>query len=263
MSSLASWPSPINGRNSGYLGLLFNDDTHSWWAGLHTDGNRIDNMWRHGQRLKHLLVSHGVPAADIVSRQTGFSGVSLPGFYRPSKEWDFIVCKGMSGGFDSRRVVAAVEFKSQLGSVAKNQPNRIEEAVGNITDLRKSQAAGLLGPENHHVWVGYCMLCCPKVDEIRRVTSVRQGILPIDPVFKLHAPDRGNAELGRIVGVDYIQRYGIAFDRLTGSDQYDRMCFMLTSEELVATSERYIEPFASHGADEFADSLLKHVLEAY
>ncbi len=244
--------------------MLFNEETLSWRMGLVAEGNRIDNMWRHGQRLKALLVDHGVPPEDIIARQTGFAGVSIPGYFRPTKEWDFIVCQNFASVHNRRRVVAVVEFKSQLGSVAKNQPNRLEEAVGNITDLRMAQAAGLLGPVDSHVWAGYCMLCCPIEAEIKAATSIKQSVLPVDPTF-VGASEMSGAKEGsrRITGVDYIQRYGIGFDRLTSPKQYDRTCFMLTSDELIKTSVRYVEPFRDHGAEEFAASMLEHVLAVY
>jgi hypothetical protein len=45
---------------------------------------------------------------------------TLPGFYRPSKEWDLVV---LSGG----DLVAVVEVKSQVGSFGNNFNNRVEE----------------------------------------------------------------------------------------------------------------------------------------
>jgi hypothetical protein len=54
--------------------------------------------------------------------------VELPGYYRPTKKWDFLVL--IDG-----RLVAVVETKSQVGSFGNNFNNRTEEAVGSAADL--------------------------------------------------------------------------------------------------------------------------------
>jgi Restriction endonuclease XhoI len=48
---------------------------------------------------------------------------TLPGFYRPCKEWDLVVLSGDT-------LVAVVEVKSQVGSFGNNFNNRVEEALG-------------------------------------------------------------------------------------------------------------------------------------
>jgi hypothetical protein len=53
---------------------------------------------------------------------------TLPGFYRPAKEWDLVAISCGS-------LVAAVEVKSQVGSFGNNFNNRVEEALGNATDF--------------------------------------------------------------------------------------------------------------------------------
>lgn len=50
--------------------------------------------------------------------------VTLPGYFRPTKKWDLLV-------INERRLVAAVELKSQVGpSFGNNFNNRTEEAIG-------------------------------------------------------------------------------------------------------------------------------------
>ena len=55
--------------------------------------------------------------------------LELPGFFRPTMEWDLLVIKdGM--------LVAAIETKSQVGpSFGNNFNNRTEEAMGSAIDL--------------------------------------------------------------------------------------------------------------------------------
>jgi hypothetical protein len=54
--------------------------------------------------------------------------VEIPGWYRPEKKWDLLVV------VDSC-LIAAMEFKSQVGSFGNNFNNRTEEALGSATDL--------------------------------------------------------------------------------------------------------------------------------
>jgi len=66
------------------------------------------------------------PALDLHVRTDGL--LTLPGYYRRTKNWDLIVTHcGL--------LVAAVEFKSQLGSFGNNFNNRSEEAIGNVADI--------------------------------------------------------------------------------------------------------------------------------
>jgi hypothetical protein len=55
--------------------------------------------------------------------------LELPGFFRPTKEWDLVVVK-------NGHLIAAIEAKSQVGpSFGNNFNNRTEEAMGSALDL--------------------------------------------------------------------------------------------------------------------------------
>ena len=76
--------------------------------------------------VKNIFIESGMPADSIVYE------AYLPGFYRARKRWDMAVrYKGA--------LVAALEFKSQVGSVGKNINNRFEEALGSGTDTWAAQ----------------------------------------------------------------------------------------------------------------------------
>jgi Restriction endonuclease XhoI len=64
---------------------------------------------------------------------------TLPGFFRPTKEWDLVVVSGSN-------LVAAIEVKSQVGSFGNNFNNRVEEAMGNAIDLWTAYSKGILKP---------------------------------------------------------------------------------------------------------------------
>jgi hypothetical protein len=72
-----------------------------------------------------LIVQTGVGKECIFRKKT----VELPGFFRPTKEWDLLVIK-------DRTLLAAIEAKSQVGpSFGNNFNNRTEEAMGSALDL--------------------------------------------------------------------------------------------------------------------------------
>src|ERR1051325_2457493 len=75
---------------------------------------------------------------------------TLPGFYRPCKEWDLVVLAG-------ENLVAVVEVKSQVGSFGNNFNNRVEEALGNATDFWTAYEGGLLKPSTKP-WLGYIFM---------------------------------------------------------------------------------------------------------
>jgi restriction endonuclease XhoI-like protein len=92
------------------------------------DGGRAGGAARAGGHMngirdlvKWIFMDAGMPANSITYEPY------LPGFYRPRKRWDMAVrYKGA--------LVAALEFKSQVGSVGKNINNRFEEALGTAID---------------------------------------------------------------------------------------------------------------------------------
>lgn len=76
-----------------------------------------------------LIAKAGVPEKYIFRKKA----VELPGFFRPTKEWDLVVVK------DDKLLVellVVLEAKSQVGpSFGNNFNNRTEEAMGSAVDL--------------------------------------------------------------------------------------------------------------------------------
>ena len=74
--------------------------------------------------------------------------VTLPGYFRPTKLWDLLV-------INEGRLVAAIEFKSQVGpSFGKNFNNRTEEAIGTAHDLWTAYRENAFG-EQARPFVGW------------------------------------------------------------------------------------------------------------
>ena len=106
------------------------------------------------QKIADLIGSAGVEQSDIYTRR-GSAG--LPGFYRPTKEWDIVVV--VNG-----ELLAAVELKSQVGpSFGNNFNNRTEEAMGSAVDLWTAYREGAFRA-SATPWLGYLLLLedCPQ-----------------------------------------------------------------------------------------------------
>ncbi|WP_179950979.1 PaeR7I family type II restriction endonuclease [Xylanimonas oleitrophica] len=138
---------------------------------------------------------------------------TLPGWYRRAKNWDLVVTyRGL--------LIAAIEFKSQVGSIGNNHNNRTEESLGNATDLWRAHEAEAFG--GHRPWLGYVLILekSPK-----STTPLRGGsaLFPTDPEFD---------------GISYLDRYRVTYQRLLKERMYDGA--------VVAASERgqgvYDEP---------------------
>ena len=77
--------------------------------------------------------------------------LTLPGFFRPTKLWDLLVVR-------DGRLIAAIEFKSQVGpSFGNNANNRAEEAIGTAVDLWTAYREGAFG-ETPKPFLGYFFL---------------------------------------------------------------------------------------------------------
>jgi hypothetical protein len=88
----------------------------------------------------------GVPHDCIYTK-----GNVLPGFFRPTKEWDLLIIN------QKNQLISAMEFKSQVGSFGNNFNNRTEEALGNAVDLWTAYRENGF-PQKTPPWVGYLML---------------------------------------------------------------------------------------------------------
>src|SRR3984893_1401080 len=74
--------------------------------------------------VRDLLCESGLPKTRVYCEKY----VELPGWYRPEKKWDLLV---VADG----KLLAGIEFKSQVGSFGNNYNNRTEEAIGSATDI--------------------------------------------------------------------------------------------------------------------------------
>ena len=134
--------------------------------------------------------------------------VVLPGFFRPTKEWDLIAVH-------DKRLLAIVEFKSQVGSFGNNFNNRVEEALGNATDLHTAYREGAFKP-SPAPWLGYLML-------LQQVPKSTEPVKVKEPHFPVLRAWQGTPS--------YAKRYELFCQRLVRERLYDAACFLLSEEE--------------------------------
>lgn len=110
--------------------------------GAVTGGAHIDGFIR---LMSKIIADAGLPEANIhyQYRTTTY----LPGFYRATKNWDFLVV-------DEGCLLACIEFKSQVGSFGNNFNNRTEEAIGSATDFWTAYREGAF-EGSPRPWLGY------------------------------------------------------------------------------------------------------------
>src|SRR5437667_668271 len=163
-----------------------------------TGGSQMDGFV---ELVRDLLEESGVDKPVIYCERY----VELPGWFRPEKKWDLlVVVEGC--------LIAAIEFKSQVGSFGNNYNNRTEEAVGSATDLWAAYREGAFKP-SARPWLGYMMLLEEAPGSMRPVKA-RQPHFKVFPEFK-------EASYGR--------RYEILLTKLVRERLYDSACFLLSS----------------------------------
>jgi hypothetical protein len=157
--------------------------------------------------------------------------VELPGWFRPEKKWDLLVVV-------ENRLIAAIEFKSQVGSFGNNFNNRTEEAVGSATDLWAAYREGAFKP-SARPWLGYLMLLEDAPGSTRPVKAQ-------EPHFRVF--EEFNA-------ASYARRYEILLTKLVRERLYDATCFLM-SNSTDGVRGRYSEPLAELSFANFISSLL-------
>lgn len=91
-----------------------------------TAGKNLDGFTA---MTRQLIIDNGMNEVQVYTK--GRRNLTIPGFYRPTKNWDILV-------MSKNRLLAAIELKSQVGpSFGNNFNNRVEEALGNATDANR------------------------------------------------------------------------------------------------------------------------------
>lgn len=173
----------------------------------------------------------GVPPTSIFRRKR----LQLPGFFRPTKEWDLLVIhKG--------RLLAAVEAKSQVGpSFGNNFNNRTEEAMGSALDIWTAFREGAFA-DSPQPFLGYFFMLEDSTKS-RSPVRVEEPHFHVFPEFK---------------GASYMKRYELFCRKLVRERHYAAAAFM-TSRSDTGLKGMYTEPAADLRLSSFVKSLAVHV----
>ena len=169
------------------------------FRGAVTAGNHLNDI---RDLLADVFLAQ-LPSADVRRSR----GITLPGYYRSTKQWDLLVVY-------QGHLVAAIELKSQVGpSFGNNFNNRTEEAIGNAVDVWRAYEEGTFG--SLRPWLGYVFLL-EETEKSTQPVSLAESLYPAEPVF---------------IGTSYKQRYSILCDRLVKERLYDAAWFFTATRD--------------------------------
>ncbi len=155
---------------------------------------------------KDIVRLNGLEQAEICLQRRV---LALPGYFRPTKLWDMLV-------INDGRLVAALEFKSQVGpSFGNNFNNRSEEAIGTAVDLWTAYREGAFG-QTPRPFVGWLVL----VEDCDRSRSPIRNDSPHFSVLE-------------------------EFQETSYADRYNLLCQKLVQEQLYTTATVLLSPRAS------------------
>ncbi len=181
--------------------------------------------------LAELLSEAGLPDSTIHTTAT-----TLPGYFRPTKNWDLVVVA-------DDQLLASIEFKAHVGpSFGNNFNNRVEEALGNSTDLLTAYREGKFNP-SQKPWLGWLMLL---EDNPKATSAVRVD----EPHFEVFPEFKATS---------YAKRYELFCERLLRERLYDGTCLIL-SDRKGGLKGRFYEPNSEFSFNTFATSLSAHAM---
>jgi hypothetical protein len=152
--------------------------------------------------VREFLIESGIGASDIYCNKA----VELPGWFRAEKKWDLLVV--VQG-----QLIAAMEFKSQVGSFGNNFNNRAEESLGSATDIWTAYREGAFAL-SQRPWLGYVMMLEDKEQSLSPV-SVKEPHFLVFPEF---------------CEASYAKRYEILITKLLRERLYDGAALLLSND---------------------------------
>lgn len=159
----------------------------------------------------------------------------MPGFFRPTKEWDLVVVK-------DDRLITAIEAKSQVGpSFGNNFNNRTEEAMGTALDLWTAFREGAFN-SGVQPFLGYFFML-EDCKASTRPVRVREPHFKVFPEF---------------VGASYMKRYELFCRKLVLERHYTSACF-ITSNSDTGLEGLFKEQANDLSFSIFAKSLVAHI----
>lgn len=193
-----------------------------------TGGRQMDGFI---SLMASLLEDAGVSQEHVFTRK---AVQALPGYFRPTKEWDLLVVR-------DEQLLLALEVKSHAGpSFGNNFNNRTEEAMGSALDVWTAFREGAFG-KARAPWLGYLLL-------LEDCESSRRPVTPREPHFDVF-PEFKEAS--------YARRYELFCRKLVRERHYSATALLLSDRDTGVAGE-FREPAEDLGAEQFVSSLLAH-----
>lgn len=188
------------------------------------------------QEIVSMFISAGMEKDNLSKDRKA----NLPGYFREYKSWDILA------HFDNK-LVAAIELKSQSGSIGNNMNNRIEEAVGSGYDSRSAQEVSQLYGSTG-LWLGYVFILV-RSEDTQKIPKRpgTQHLLP-DAIFE----DK-----------NYEERYKIAIQRMLDRRLYDAAWFLVAFVDENSEVVSYEEPLPLATREVFETRLKSRVDEFF
>lgn len=196
--------------------------------GAVTAGNNLDGF---RAMVVELVKANGLAHAEI---HTSKALVVLPGFFRPTKQWDTLV---MLEG----RLVAALEFRSQVGSYGSNYNNRTEEAIGTAHCLWTAYRDGALG-DQPRPFLGWLLV-------VGDDAGSRSPVRTSEPHFRVF-PEWKDAS--------YQKRYDLLCQKLVREQLYSAAA-LLTTPASAKDSGEYSELSELSSLETFVTAFAGHI----
>ncbi len=197
--------------------------------GAVTGGAQMDGFIR---LFTDLICDAGISHECLFCKKS----LELPGFFRPTKEWDLVVVR-------DGILIAAIEAKSQVGpSFGNNFNNRTEEAMGSALDLWTAYREGAYLP-SPQPFLGYFFML---EDSPASTHPVRVN----EPHFKVFA---------EFVGSSYARRYELFCRKLVLERHYTSAAFLMSAPSTGENGD-YSTPAQDLSMERFARALLGHLV---
>ena len=178
--------------------------------------------------LTDLILETGIPEKCIFHKKF----LQLPGFFRPTKEWDLLVVK-------QGQLLLALEAKSQVGpSFGNNFNNRTEEAMGSALDLWTAYREGAFN-STIKPWLGYFFM-------LENCENSNRPVKVQEPHFNVFA---------EFIGASYAKRYELFCRKLVRERHYTASSFIL-SDKTEGLNGNFIEPASDVAFEIFVRSMM-------
>jgi len=165
-----------------------------------TGGKQLDGLLK---LLYVVATDIGIPSSCIFIK-----GNQLPGYFRPTKDWDMLIVS------PANKLIAVIELKSQVGSFGNNFNNRTEEAIGSATDLWTAFREKAF-PNQPAPWLGYLMVV---EKSVKSTSPVRIA----EPYYKV---------LEEFKNTSYLDRYKLFCQKLMLERLYSQCCLIWVTND--------------------------------